>query len=230
MLSVVSIPVKLVSELPPLKLKICSPPIPPTASSVPDGDASRAKGVVILVEGMVVLALQFCFVQVNSHALLPMVKSSVLCGLPVLGRECDSGAAEGVIEPGVFSVGRGEKALQIEAGSDARDERARAIEKCEEAVPIDSEQEGMIGREEGSADGKRNGAAGEIGDSDTRDKVGSGEFGNEDEFFGAGGDEGMEKAGLKKRLEAAFHRHPDGMGFEEALELVAAGGVGEVAG
>ena len=80
-------------------------------------------------------------------------------GLPVLGREGDGGAAEGVVVPGVFGVGRGEEALEVERGGDTRDEGAGSVEEGEEAVPIDGEEEGVVGGEEGSAGGKRDGAA-----------------------------------------------------------------------
>jgi hypothetical protein len=40
----------------------------------------------------------------------------------------------------------------------------------------------------------------------------------------------MKKVGLEKRLEAAFGGHPDGLGLEESLQVVAGGGVGNVIG
>ena len=71
----------------------------------------------------------------------------------------DGGATEGVVEPGVLGIGRGEEAFEVERGGDARDEGAGTVEEGEEAVPIDGEEEGVVGGEEGSAGGKRDGAA-----------------------------------------------------------------------
>ncbi len=40
--------------------------------------------------------------------------------------------------------------------------------------------------------------------------------------------EDLEEVSLQERFEAAFDGHPDGLGFEEGFECVAAGGVGKV--
>ena len=148
----------------------------------------------------------------------------------MFGRESDGGAAEGVVEPGVFGVGCGEEAFEVESGADTRDEGAGPVKESEEAVPIDGEEEGMAGCEEGSARGERNGAVAEGRDGDALDGIRLGEFGDEDEFFGAGGGEGVKKVRLQKRLEAAFGGHPDGRGLQEGLESKAGGRVGEVIG
>jgi hypothetical protein len=142
----------------------------------------------------------------------------------------DGGAAEGVVEPGVFSVGRSEEAFEIERGSDARDEGAGPVEESEETVPIDGEEEGMIGSEEGSAGRKGDGAAFETGDGEGDDGIGLRELGNEDEFAGLSLNEDLKKVRLQERFEAAFDRHPDGLGFEIRFQRVAAGRVGEVIG
>ena len=148
--------------------------------------------------------------------------------LPMLGREGDRGAAEGVVEPGVLGVGGGEEAFEAERGGDARHKGACAVEEREEAVPIDGEEERVVGGEEGSAGGKRDGAQVEAGEGQGGDGIGVQELGDEDEFLHSGGYEDAEKVRQQKRLEAAFGGHPDGLGFEEALELVAAGRVGKM--
>ena len=86
----------------------------------------------------------------------------------------------------------------------------------------------MVGGEEGSARGKGDGAATQCGDRDARDGVGLREFGDEDEFGGAGGFEDVKNVRMQKRFEAAFDGHPDGLGLKEGLECIAGGEVGEV--
>ncbi len=145
-------------------------------------------------------------------------------------RDGDGGAAEGVVEPGVFGVGRGEEAFEVECGGDARDEGAGPVEEGEEAVPIDGEEEGMIGSEKSAAGGKWKRAVAECGDGEGDDGVGLRELGDEDEFAGAGRCEDLKEVGLQERFKAAFDGHPDGLGFEEGFRCVAAGRVGEVIG
>ena len=142
----------------------------------------------------------------------------------MLGREGDGGAAEGVVEPGVLGGGRGEEAFEVERGGDASDESAGTVEEGEEAVPIDSEEEGVVGGEESSANGKGDGAAAEGGDGEGDDGAGVREFGDVDELGRAGKRKGAEKVRAKERLEAAFNGHPDGLGLEEFLK---GGGSGE---
>ncbi len=145
----------------------------------------------------------------------------------MLRREGDGGAAEGVVEPGVLGVGRGEEAFQAQRSGDARDEGAGSVEEGKEAVPIDGEEKGTIGGEEGSAGRKRDGGVAETVDGDARDGVGVGEFGDEDKLVRLSRHEGVKEVCAKEGLEAAFDGHPDGLGLKEGLEGVAAGRVGE---
>ena len=146
----------------------------------------------------------------------------------MLGREGDGGTAEGVVEPGVLGVGRGEEALEVERGGDTRDEGAGPVEEGEEAIPIDGEEEGVVGGEESSASGKGDGAAAEGGDGEGDDGAGVGEFGDVEEVAGSGRCEGVEEVCVEERLEATFNRHPDGLRLKEGLKAVAGGWVGEV--
>jgi len=91
----------------------------------------------------------------------------------------------------------------------------------------------MVGGEESSARGKR--ALGnqicpiaETGEGQARHGIGVRKFGDEEELFRSSLRKNVKKIGLEKRLEAAFGGHPDGLGFEEALQFSAGGGVGNV--
>ena len=148
--------------------------------------------------------------------------------LPVLRGDGDGGATEGVVEPSVLGVGRGEEAFEVQRGGDARDEGVGTVEEGEEAVPIDREKKGMVGGEEGSASGKRDGATAEAGDWEGDDRIGLREFGDEDELVRLSRCEGLKEVCLQEGFEAAFDGHPDGLGLKEGLECIAGGEVGEV--
>ncbi len=136
----------------------------------------------------------------------------------MLGRERDGGAAEGVVEPGVFGVGRGEEALEVERGGDTRDEGAGSVEGGEEAVPIDGEEEGVVRGEEGSARGKGDGTIAEAGDGEGYNGVGVRKFGDEDELGRGGLRKDAKDIEPQQRFETAFDGHPDGLRLKECLE------------
>lgn|SRR5208283_3604698 len=137
--------------------------------------------------------------------------------LPVLWRKRHRGAAEGVVVPGMLRVGGGEEAFDVQPGGYAGYKCAGAVEKGEKTVPIDGQEEGMVGGEESSPFGKWNCPVSQAGQRQPHHGIGVREFGNEEELIRSRLRKNVKKVGLEKRLEAAFGGHPDGLGFEEAM-------------
>lgn len=148
----------------------------------------------------------------------------------MFGREGDSGAAHGVVEPGVLSGRRCEEALDASLGSDPCEEGPRSVEKSEEAVPVDGEEERGVGGEEGSAGGERDQAVAEALERQGRDGIGIGKLGHEDRLSEASRGECVQEVRLQKGREASFDRHPDRVGLKERLQHIAAVRVGEMVG
>ena len=70
----------------------------------------------------------------------------------------------------------------------------------------------------------------QAGEGEGDDGIGLRKFGDEDELGGVGRCEGVKEVCVQEGFEAAFDGHPDGLGFEEGFERVAAGRVGKVIG
>lgn len=151
-------------------------------------------------------------------------------GLPMFGGERDGGAAHAVVEPCVLGGGRRKEALEVQRGTNARNERARTVEESEEAVPVDGEEERVVRGEKSSARRERNGTVAEAGDGKRYDGLGVREFGNEDKLGRACQRKGVKQVGLEQRLKAAFSRHPDRLRLKETLECSGSGRVGKMVG
>ena len=120
-------------------------------------------------------------------------------GPAVRGHGYDA-ASKRVVEPGVLGGGGSEKAFQVLLADHFTHKFLWAVEEREKTVPIDGEQEVLVGSNQRSAGRESVLASFEAGYAHALHWIDIGKFGHEDEVVVAGRSEGIEEVRLEQGL------------------------------